>query len=238
MSFSVYHTTYYNNNDNSYQNILILNELPNDLLKPYIQNIKINNISPFQTNNNYNKCVYAFIDSNVYDGIEYTYSVAAYDIGIPKSDTLIINNSLQITNIEDPGGWGKIGAYSYLENSKGTTIHDVNFTTVIPGYQPVDEKSFNKIKVVPNPYIINSDFNETEYISKLRFTNLPKECKIKIFTITGEFIYELNHYNDSDANIFWDLRTINNQEIAPGLYLYSVTTPKGNAHIGKFAIVR
>ena len=59
---SIYYTTYYNNIDNSYKNILTLNELPNDTLKPYTKYIKINNISPFQSNNN--KCIYAIIDSN------------------------------------------------------------------------------------------------------------------------------------------------------------------------------
>ena len=116
---------------------------------------------------------YAFIDSNVYDGLQYTYSVVAYDIGIPKADTVLINNMLNIQTIEDPGEWSKIGTYPYLENSKGTTVHDVNFITVIPGYTPEEYGALNAIKVVPNPYIVNSSFNETEYLSRIRFTNLP-----------------------------------------------------------------
>lgn len=59
---SIYYTTYYDNNHNCYKNILTINDLNNNLLKPYTKNIKINNISPFQPHNN--KCIYAFIDSN------------------------------------------------------------------------------------------------------------------------------------------------------------------------------
>ena len=67
---------------------------------------------------------------------------------------------------------------------------------------------------------------------------MPIKCKIKIFTVSGEFINELDHYSTTDANIFWDLRTINNQEVAPGLYIYTVTNNDSQYYIGKFAIVR
>jgi hypothetical protein len=41
-----------------------------------------------------------------------------------------------------------------------------------------------------------------------------------------------------DGNEWWDLRTINNQEIAPGLYVYVVQAEGTDDFIGKFAIVR
>jgi len=36
----------------------------------------------------------------------------------------------------------------------------------------------------------------------------------------------------------WDLRTINNQEVSPGLYLFTVSSNGRKTFIGKFAIVR
>ena len=38
--------------------------------------------------------------------------------------------------IPDPEGWGKINPYQSLESPKGSTIHESNFITVIPGYVP------------------------------------------------------------------------------------------------------
>ena len=66
---------------------------------------------------------------------------------------------------------------------------------------------------------------------------MPQSCTIKIFTVTGEKIRELNHENDIEGNAWWDLRSYNNQEVAPGLYIYTVEA-SGNKKIGKFAIVR
>ena len=52
----------------------------------------------------------------------------------------------------------------------------------------------------------------------------------------------LEHDNEDDGSEEWDLRTINNQEVSPGLYLYTVESTDNNGkeirHIGKFVIIR
>ena len=67
---------------------------------------------------------------------------------------------------------------------------------------------------------------------------MPEKCTIAIFTISGEKVRELEHNNSMDGNAWWDLRSYNNQEIAPGLYIYTVEAPGGESKMGKFAIVR
>ncbi len=189
------------------------------------------------------KYKYKFVDYNVIDGIEYTYSVVAYDRGVSQEvitfystdngDTLFTR---EVSSIPDPGEWGKINPFEILESPKGTTVHDPNFIKVIPGYAPEDD--LDQITVVPNPYIVHSDFNETVYKKKIRFTRLPQTCTITIFTISGEKVRELKHNSATDGNLWWDLRSYNNQEVAPGLYIYVVETPGGKSKMGKFAIVR
>ena len=48
----------------------------------------------------------------------------------------------------------------------------------------------------------------------------------------------LGHDDPFDGNEYWDLRNGQNEEIAPGLYIYVVTTPTGSKKIDKFAVVR
>jgi len=97
---------------------------------------------------------------------------------------------------------------------------------------------------VPNPYRARSNFKESKFERKIRFTNLPRKCKISIFSLTGELIFEINHNNQFSGNEWWDLRTINNQEIAPGLYLYHIQNIDSNNGksideiVGKFAVIR
>ena len=47
----------------------------------------------------------------------------------------------------------------------------------------------------------------------------------------------LNHESSTSGNMDWDMRTMNNQEISPGLYLFSVETDT-DKFIGKFAVIR
>ena len=128
--------------------------------------------------------------------------------------------------------------FQTLESAKGTTIQDKNFVTVVPGFQA--ELDLSNVKVVPNPYIVNSDYNETIYNKQIRFTRLPAQCTITIYTVTGEKVQEIIHDNEIDGNEWWNLRTYNNQEVAPGLYIYTVETPgpDGDKIVDKFAVVR
>ena len=142
----------------------------------------------------------------------------------------------------NPNEWANPEGYASIENSKGTTVLDRNFVQAYPGIQP--QENLDHVKVVPNPYIARSQFKESEFQRQIRFTNLPSQCKIKIFTISGELVYELEHSNESSGNEWWDMRTVNNQEIAPGLYLYHIQkTSSENSKtaeeiVGKFAVIR
>ena len=192
---------------------------------------------------------YVFEDNNVVDGLEYTYSVVAYDMGVesPYSTRHVsLGNgeyqSIVDTNYSNPGKWANPEGYASIENSKGTTVLDRNFIKVYPGISP--RADLSKVKVVPNPYIVRSGFKETEFLRKVRFTNLPGKCKIKIFTLTGELVTELDHESETSGNKWWDMRTVNNQEVAPGLYLYHIrqihqgTGETLEDRVGKFAVIR
>ena len=101
----------------------------------------------------------------------------------------------------------------------------------------VTQRELEEIRVVPNPYIARSPFNESGYVRQLEFIQLPQHCTITIFTISGEKVISFEHDDEYSGREFWNLRTVNNQEVAPGLYLYTVEAD-GKKHIGKFAIVR
>ena len=192
---------------------------------------------------------YMFIDNNVIDGIEYTYSIVAYDMGVePTYVTRYIPlgdgqfETVIDTNFSNPNEWANPEGYASIENSKGTTILDRNFSQAYPGIQP--QENLSNVKVVPNPYIARSQFKESEFQRQIRFTNLPRQCKIKIFTISGELVYEFEHNDEFSGNEWWDMRTVNNQEIAPGLYLYHIekigSGNEGSVEevVGKFAVIR
>ncbi len=96
-----------------------------------------------------------------------------------------------------------------------------------------------EIKVVPNPYLSRSHFQEKNG-RRLRFAKLPTDCRITVYTVNGEFVTVINHSDPYDSNEWWNLRSgenHNGSEIAPGLYIF-VVEAEGFEHIGKFAVVR
>ena len=185
-----------------------------------------------------------FVDYDVIDGIEYTYAVTSYDMGI--SPDYLINYNPGLGTIDttyqsaNPLHFASPNGYQSIEGGRGTSNGDKNYVTVRPGPKSDDALTCD-VEVFPNPYIARSDYGETEYLKQLRFSNLSEQCKITIYTISGEKVITLNH-SSLNGSLFWDMRTLNNQEVAPGLYIYVVEDMDSDNQekkcIGKFAIVR
>ena len=185
-----------------------------------------------------------FVDYDVIDGIEYTYAVTSYDMGI--SPDYLINYNPGLGTIDttyqsaNPLHFASPNGYQSIEGGRGTSNGDKNYVTVRPGPKSSDALTCD-VEVFPNPYIARSDYGETEYLKQLRFSNLSEQCKITIYTISGEKVITLNH-SSLNGSLFWDMRTLNNQEVAPGLYIYVVEDMDSDNQekkcIGKFAIVR
>ena len=186
---------------------------------------------------------YVFEDEDVVDGLEYTYSIVAYDMGVEPPTNVTyepIGNCQFIevldTNYSNPDQWASPEGYANIENSKGTTVLDRNYVQLYPGVQPQD--NLDNVSVVPNPYIISSRFNESTNGNRIRFTNLPQQCNINIYTISGEFVKTINHDDSFKGSSFWDLENSSGRTVAPGLYIYTLETSNGLTKVGKFAVVR
>jgi hypothetical protein len=98
--------------------------------------------------------------------------------------------------------------------------------------------------VVPNPYIEAASFEPARFNvtgrgeRRIEFRGLPSTCTIRIFTVRGDLVQTLQHQGSLDGYEPWDLRTRDNLECAPGLYIFHVEAPGIGTHIGKFAIVK
>ena len=99
----------------------------------------------------------------------------------------------------------------------------------------VIESDLDEITVVPNPYIVDSKYND----AVIKFYHLPDQCTISIYTITGELVTILNHGPGSiKSSLSWNLKNTYGKDVAPGLYIYKVETESGLTKVNKFAIVR
>lgn len=120
----------------------------------------------------------------------------------------------------------------------------VSDMSILGESQVVSDTTLNEIKVVPNPYIVHSKFNETSVSRKIRFTHLPQRCQISIFTISGEFVAAIQHEQQFDGNAWWDLTNAKGALVGPGLYIFMVESHQDDTEknvepfVGKFAVIR
>lgn len=108
------------------------------------------------------------------------------------------------------------------------------------------EEGMKDIKVVPNPYIATNKMETSvlnEFLNQRRrilFTHIPAQCQIKIFTVSGVLVDEIDVNNDADnGTAHWDLKSRENLEVAAGMYIYHVKSDvTGDEKMGKFAIIK
>jgi hypothetical protein len=135
-----------------------------------------------------------------------------------------------------------------------------NLTYAVPG-RPVSQKKERKIYVYPNPYKTGALWDGSGTRDRLIwFANLPARATIRIYSLSGDLIDEINHdantYNGGDVGLLasrstsqktvysggehgWDLISRHDQAIATGLYLYSVKDEETEEiFTGKFVVIK
>ncbi|MGB5107246.1 MAG: hypothetical protein WBP29_14235 [Candidatus Zixiibacteriota bacterium] len=110
------------------------------------------------------------------------------------------------------------------------------------------------VTVFPNPYRIDGGYMDADYerfegnvtdaehARRIHFANLPSRATIRIYTLDGDLVRELQHpsgapLQEGESMMSWDLITRNTQAAVSGIYLYSVESELGN-QIGKFVIIK
>lgn len=167
-------------------------------------------------------------------GIEYYIAVTAWDRGMPGRN---------------------------LERLESGRDADANMKVLFPG--PAAQRSMDNIYVVPNPYFGLSNFDgrregdmKGDRSKRIWFVNLPERATIKIYTLAGDLVDQIEHYGAKEEDIItvsraarkgltasgiasWNILSRYNQIIAPGVYLYSVKDhSNGEIKVDKFVIIQ
>ena len=139
-----------------------------------------------------------------------------------------------------------------LESSKNE-----NRISVIPGTPPTSDVSKYPVSVYPNPYRVRATWDGDGQRDRLVwFRNLPERSKIRIYTLSGDLVEEIDHegaqYNGGDIRRVpsgntvlsggehpWDLISKFDEPISTGMYVYTVEN-LSNSHIqtGKLLVIK
>ncbi len=105
----------------------------------------------------------------------------------------------------------------------------------------LSENLLDKVKVVPNPYLVRANWDVSKNYPNIYFTHLPAKCTIRIYTLGGDLVKVIQHdanYVDNDGTERWDLLTTYNRRIASGIYIYQIDAPGIGTKLDKFAVIK
>lgn len=163
--------------------------------------------------------------------------------GQPLSWSLMISASPD-SNAVLPGVNDKL--FIYTKRPFDTT--DVFTLTTKAGFVDNAEAKNNldNIYVVPNPYVGANEIEPANKLSgqnrgerRIYFENLPMKCTIRIFTLSGELVNELQHDTGFDnGREYWNLLNKDGFSVAYGVYLAHIDAPGVGEKIIKFALIK
>lgn len=122
----------------------------------------------------------------------------------------------------------------FTGNSKARVIADMPINNFNPVYEfntsdlvsEVDnndqaKSALDLINVVPNPYYGYSEYETSQLDNRIKITNLPKDVKIRIYTVSGVLIRTIKK-SDNLTSSDWDLKNDHGIPVASGLYVIHV----------------
>ena len=162
---------------------------------------------------------YAWVDTEVVNSFDYAYFVGAvYEVLVREP-----NGLLRKRRVESP-------------------IRASFDDRVVP--RSVAVHAAGRVHVVPNPYRARVFWDRKPVLgdaptTHLNFVGLPQAyCTIKIWTLAGDLVQQLNHDGRSGVGeAEWDLISRNGQDIASGVYIFTVNSVLGE-QIGRFVVIR
>jgi len=175
---------------------------------------------------------YRYTVTSVRNGFKYFAAVTAYDLG-----------NVEIESLESGIAQNKM--------------------LIVPG-PAAGERSGTGVTVFPNPYRVEARWDQGALVRDhyLWFANLPERGRLKVFTLSGDLVFETefdgNYQGQGTRGLYdpsreldvpaptlsgrmfaWDLITKEGQAAATGLYMYSVEdAATGKKSVGKFLVVK
>jgi hypothetical protein len=81
--------------------------------------------------------------------------------------------------------------------------------------------NLQRVAVVPNPFRAREVWDPAGG-SELHFVNLPSQAKIRIYTVAGDLVAELEHQDSVRDFARWDLKNGAGEEVSSGIYVFRV----------------
>lgn len=209
------------------------------------------------------------VKDTVIDGrtIQIPIRVAREVVSFPRFVVACLNNTTPPRNTCNPLvplTRGATGYYPMFAGWKNVIDFVIPFTLFTEGrltatgsvaVAKLSRAEMDRIRVVPNPYVVQSDFDEVDAArqgtSRVYFTNVPEQGLLRVYSVSGQMLQQISWTREDLVNLSqgqltgdlpYNLRTREGLELSSGLYLFVLhargATANGQVARGKFVIIR
>jgi hypothetical protein len=199
----------------------------------------------------YKKEILAAYDEIMWTAIPYLtsgYKLASYENGlIPDGNDVTIK-----LRVQKP--YNKYNTAATYSQAFPDSLPRYQFKTtgfaIKEGIDSIARTSLDKIRIVPNPYLAYSSYETGANDTRIKVTNLPNRCTIRIYTLDGTLVrtldralaidpvsnkkietsdgYDLGDKTGSinlENTVDWDLKNEKNIPVGSGIYLFDIDAP-------------
>jgi hypothetical protein len=96
--------------------------------------------------------------------------------------------------------------------------------------------NLGQVGVVPNPYRASEAWNQGGG-HEVHFINLPTQARIRIYTIAGDLVRDIQHNDPIRDFERWDLKNGAGTDVSSGIYMYRVEA-EAFTHQSRFIVIR
>ena len=178
---------------------------------------------------------YEYIDETVFAGFTYHYAVTCFDRGYFKGG-VEFNKKDNLICDEDPEHPATPGHPVRCEDASRVIT-----MTVDAG----DTGMMGRIFAVPNPFRTGTSAETSPFYhnfpdGSIKFFNIPREAYLKIFTVSGDLVWETHHSSSTgeDGIITWNVKNKRGQEVGSGVYIYRCEGSDGSGMYGRIVVIR
>lgn len=116
-------------------------------------------------------------------------------------------------------------------NNKATNLMDQPVFVAGPPRQNLES-----VVVVPNPYRGSARWDQPG-TKRVQFHNLPARATVRIYTIAGDLVRELEKTDPLTGNLDWNLKNGHGRDITSGIYMFHVVSDRGFEARGNFVVI-
>jgi len=168
---------------------------------------------------------YSYVDDTSLAGFEYYYAVTAYDTGHSdfKGRGPVESQESSLSALS------QFFPFSKTPSSPAVAANAVADALEAP------------VAVIPNPFVADGS-HAYPGSDKIRFTNLPTKCQVKIFSTSGDLVAEFNHDDPSlGEHSYLQLSREVTGQISAGVYFFVVKSELpsslGKIQRGTFVVI-